>query len=129
MNRKDPPSLGEAYLRILSDPAVEIGPSLNLPEPPLEEKLSEGKFMARVVAYAKRRGWLWYHTHNSRRSKEGFPDLVLVRKGEIIFAELKVGDNEATPEQAAWLDALRETGAASGVWRPESWPDIIKALE
>ena len=37
------------------------------------------EFMPAVVELAKRFGWLLYHTHNSRRSASGFPDLVMVR--------------------------------------------------
>lgn len=73
-------------------------------------------------------GWLGYHTHRSDRSPAGFPDLVLVRRGRLIFAELKRQDRKAkpTPAQDAWLDELElvtrhvEHDAA---WSEVAWPD------
>lgn len=50
---------------------------------------SEHEFMKHVMAYAKLRGWQCYHTHISKRSAEGEPDLRLVRGGVLIYAELK----------------------------------------
>ncbi len=46
---------------------------------PVSEKLYEKPFQAQVVELARLSGWLTYHTHDSRRSQSGFPDLVLVR--------------------------------------------------
>lgn len=129
MNRKDPPSLGEAIARIIADPDSRVGPPTNLPESPLAEDISEAQFQQRVIDFAGRNGWLCYHTHDSRRSNPGYPDLTLVRRGEIVFAELKVPPNECSEEQVRWLDALRETGAAAGVWRPEDWPKIQEVLK
>jgi hypothetical protein len=55
--------------------------------------------------------------------------LVHRRTFAVIFAELKVGDNEATSAQVEWLDLLRSTGFAAGVWRPEGWPAIERTLK
>ena len=43
--------------------------------------MTEKKFQAAVLQIANMYGWLAYHTHDSRRSAPGFPDLVLVRNG------------------------------------------------
>lgn len=55
-------------------------------------------------------GWRGYHTHRSQHSPAGFPDLVLVRRGYLKFAELKRQSSKAmpTPEQQAWLRDLAE---------------------
>lgn len=71
-------------------------------------------------------GWRGYHTHRSDRSPAGFPDLVLVRRGWLIFAELKRQDRKAKPSaaQEEWLDDLGEVEArlypfvTAHVWRP-----------
>lgn len=40
--------------------------------------MSESVFQSKVINMAKSLGWEHYHTHDSRRSVAGFPDLVLV---------------------------------------------------
>ncbi len=79
---------------------------------------------------------LCYHTHDSRASQKGFPDLVLVHpgSGRIIFAELKTDTTYATLEQRLWLAALECVALADpetimvAVWRPRDWQDIVQAL-
>ena len=52
----------------------------------------------------------------------GFPDLVLARPGELVFAELKASGGRLHPDQATWLDVLGRTGGCNvHVWRPEDW--------
>lgn len=91
--------------------------------------VSEKRFQEQVIQLANLSGWLCYHTHDSRRSAPGFPDLVLVRPPEIIFAELKTEEGRVRPEQRAWLEAL---GACPGVevrvWRPAAWREIAEVL-
>ena len=61
---------------------------------------------------------LRYHTHDSRRSPRGFPDLVVCGLGGVLFRELKTQRGTVKPEQQAWLDTLAAAGADAGVWRP-----------
>lgn len=91
------------------------------------EKETEKQFMGRVIALAKLNGWKVYHTHDSRRSEPGFPDLVLVRE-RVIFAELKADKGKPTKAQREWLLALESGGATFLVWRPRDWDDIVKVL-
>ena len=62
---------------------------------------------------------------------KGFPDLVLVRGARLIFAELKAGrkpcESLPTPEQKAWLDALRLV-AETYLWTPKDWKTIEEIL-
>ena len=85
--------------------------------------------MAQVVQLAKLRGWLVYHTFDSRRSASGFPDLVLIRCRSIIVAELKVGKNRLTAAQQDWLDKFRGCGIPAYEWTPERWREIESVLE
>ena len=98
--------------------------------------------MAQVKQLAKLWGWIVYHTHDSRRSDPGFPDLVLVRGGRIIFAELKREDGKLTTDQKEWIFQLEQVQekvssapASTGcnfrvyVWRPSDWPVIELWLE
>jgi DNA primase len=78
---------------------------------------------------ARLSGWLTYHTHDSRRSTAGFPDLVLVRPPAVLFAELKSESGALRPEQEAWLRKLaRCEGVGARVWRPSDWPGIERTL-
>ena len=91
--------------------------------------LSEEEFMRSVMKIASECGWRVYHTRDSRRSQAGFPDLTLVRTGQIIFAELKSQKGRIKKEQQAWLDDLRENGHVDVyLWRPSDLQDIIDRL-
>lgn len=71
--------------------------------------ITEKQFMGQVIQLAKLFGWLIYHTHDSRRSVAGFPDLILLRGGRLLVVELKVGKNRATADQQAWLREFSKT--------------------
>lgn len=92
--------------------------------------MTEAALLATVRAMAKRLGWLVYHTHNSKHSEAGFPDLVMVRRGVIIFAELKSQTGGVTSAQAEWLGRLEEScsGNLAVVWRPSDLPEIERIL-
>jgi len=81
----------------------------------------EREFQAVVVEVAQLHGFeLAYHTHDSRRSAPGFPDLVLVssRHGRVLFRELKTDTGRVSKDQVKWLTGLVAGGADAGVWRP-----------
>lgn len=92
--------------------------------------ITEKEFLAQIKALAKLHGWRVYHTHDSRRSDPGFPDLVLVRRGRLIFAELKVGKNKMTLPQVDWLADLGLVGGRveTYCWHPNDWAAIEKIL-
>lgn len=91
--------------------------------------ISEKQFQAQVLQLARLTGWLCYHTHDSRRSAPGFPDLVLIRPPAIIFAELKSAAGKLRPEQKVWLEILQRCpGVKVFVWRPSSWKEIQETL-
>jgi hypothetical protein len=104
--------------------------------------VTEAEFTDTVLRWAKVYRWRRFHVRgNTRRLIQGdvgFVDLVLVRKGCLIFAELKVGKNKPAPEQEAWLAALREckydpmedvaTPIQVYVWYPQMFPAILEIL-
>lgn len=90
----------------------------------------EAEFQNAVNKLAAKHGWLVYHTHNSRRSQPGFPDLVIVRGKEVIFAELKRerGASVTIPQQE-WLDSLSEVEEIGVyLWRPSDWDYIVECI-
>ena len=85
----------------------------------------EADFQAQVVKLALVLGWKVYHTHDSRRSHEGFPDLILIRRSRLIVAELKTRKEKTTDEQRQWLAAFSgiERSHEVSLWRPDAPPD------
>lgn len=80
--------------------------------------MTEAELMRAVTELARGLGWICYHTHDSRRSEAGFPDLVMVRGDRILYRELKTGHGRVKPEQQVWLDALAAADGDATVWRP-----------
>ena len=88
----------------------------------------EAEFQADVIHRAKELGWRVYHTHDSRKSEAGFPDLKMVRAGVLVFAELKTDKGKLSAPQASWGEDLAATRAEYYVWRPNDWPLIEEVL-
>lgn len=118
--------------QILAMPGVLVnGKPVNRPAPEpdaAQEYRDEKAFMAAVVKFARELGWSEYHTYNSRRSKSGWPDLVLVRGERIVFVELKTETGRTTAAQDRWIELLTEAKQTVYVWRPSSWPQIKEVL-
>jgi hypothetical protein len=87
----------------------------------------ERDFQRAVCALAKTLGCIVYHTHDSRRSEPGFPDLVIVGRKGFAFRELKTNGGRLSPEQQVWLDKLTAAKADADVWRPSDWPERVTA--
>ena len=100
-----------------------------------------------VIDLAKHHGWLVAHFRPAQMRSgrwatlmmgdPGFPDLVLARRGRVIFAELKKEDGAVKPSQRRWLEELGEYGGLGDtlvgvydvfVWRPSDRPTIEKVL-
>lgn len=100
----------------------------------LRDGMSEKQFLAQVRALAEGNGWLVFHCHDSRRSPEGFPDCVFVRRGDLIFSELKRQSGKLTYAQQEWITRLTTVERhASNVqvftWFPSDWPEIVEVLQ
>jgi hypothetical protein len=84
--------------------------------------MTEQELMTAVLDLCRWTGWFAYHTHDSRRSQPGFPDLVLVERstGRTIYAELKSATGRLSPAQREWLELLGKRNEVA-VWRPADW--------
>lgn len=104
---------------------------------------SEEEFQDQVIQLARLLRWRVAHFRSVRIQRQdgavywscpvqadgkGFPDLVLVKPPRILVAELKVGKNACTLEQAAWIEAFVLCGVQTFVWRPENWKEIESEL-
>jgi hypothetical protein len=113
-------------------------------------RLTEREFMDQVTQLAEIRGWSWAHFRPAMTTKgwrtpvsgplgKGWPDLVLIRHGRIVFAELKSDAGHSTREQSLVLGCLMDvehynhefccpdaTDIRVEEWRPVDW-DLIEA--
>ena len=71
---------------------------------------TEADFLAKVCTMLKAQGWLYYHTHDSRKSVPGFPDIVATDGHRLFFLELKTRIGKLTVEQERWLVSLQHLG-------------------
>jgi hypothetical protein len=116
--------------------------------------ISEADWQKVVLDYSGLMGWRRAHFRAARTARgfrtpveadgAGFPDLVLVRAPELVFAELKAERGRTSPAQREWLAALRGVAgalAAANVltlaseprvdvyeWRPSDWPEVERRL-
>lgn len=89
--------------------------------------MREREWQAQVVDAARLLGWRVYHTHDSRRSEPGWPDLALVRD-RLVMAELKTDTGRVSQAQSDWLAALRDAGVETYLWRPSDWDAVLATL-
>ena len=113
--------------------------------------MTEKEWLGTVIALASLKGWLVHHCRPARvrggrwvkpsesgdpdrwvtpiQGDPGFPDLVLVRPGRVIFAELKVKGRRLTQAQMRWHIALTECPRAERyTWEPRHWEDVKRLL-
>jgi hypothetical protein len=91
-------------------------------------RMTEAALLAHVLRQLKALGWAAYHTHDSRRSEAGYPDIAAVRGSRLLYAELKSRTGVLTVEQRLWLDALWSAGAEVYVFRPDDLDWITEVL-
>lgn len=84
----------------------------------LAAQMSEADLQTAIIQRADRLQLLSYHTHNSRRSRAGFMDLVIAGPHGGVFWELKTEIGKTSVEQDAWLDMMARAGFAAAVRRP-----------
>lgn len=95
----------------------------------IERLIPEADWQATVVGWADLQGWRAYHPNDSRRDRRGFPDWTFVRGNRLVFAELKRQTGKPSPDQEAWLAALRGVpGVEVYCWRPSDWVDVRDTL-
>lgn len=74
--------------------------------------MTEKQLQKALVDLARMRGYLVYHTFDSRRSDPGFPDLICVkpgvggRPGRLAALEVKADRGAIRPMQLAWIAAI-----------------------
>jgi len=92
--------------------------------------LSEKAFSQQVFDLAVLTGWrvVRFPAWRPTGTTPGFPDIVAVRGGRLLFAELKTETGKLTPVQREWLWGLAEAGVEVFVWRPSNWRQAVQVL-
>lgn len=76
----------------------------------IAKSITEKQLSDNIVNLARMLGWLVHRdpTWRATGADPGYPDLTLLRKGELIFAELKKSETggRVTDDQRRWLEAL-----------------------
>lgn len=90
---------------------------------------TEAQFMHAVQDAAARLGWLDFHFPNALCNPPGFPDLILLRDGVCIFAELKVRGGRLGRRQEEMAIDLADAGFPVRLWYPDDWPEIEATLK
>lgn len=90
--------------------------------------MTEKTWQAQVVELAGYYRWRHFHPYEMRRSDPGWPDLVLCRAPELIFAELKTDRGRLRPEQQDWLSLLAACRQEVHVWRPRDLEQVHARL-
>ena len=85
---------------------------------------TEADLRATVVQMALLTGWMVYSTPDSRKvwprsTAVGFPDLILLKDGVLLFIELKTEAGKLTITQQNWQAELSKVqGVQTRIWRP-----------
>lgn len=92
--------------------------------------MSERTWGLQVERCAKERGWIYYHTFNSKHSAGGYPDYHFIHRDrrEEFYAELKTEKGKLTAKQIYWRDTLIEIGHEWHLWRPSDIDDVERRL-
>lgn len=115
--------------------------------------MTEAQFAKRVHGLLRIGGWRWCHFRPARTEKgwrtaiegdAGFPDIVAVRNGRLLFAELKSARGTVSAEQDAWAqdlidvaDEVEQRCLVMAVeplpvdfysWRPKDLAEIARVL-
>ena len=91
--------------------------------------MTEAEFQRAVIDLCRWLGLHYFHDNDSRRNRAGFPDLVICGNGGVLYRELKTERGRIRPEQATWLDRLRQAGADADVWRPSDMSRVTSELK
>ena len=70
-----------------------------------------------------------YHATPVAADGEGWPDLVMVGNGRVIYAELKSEKGVVSKGQEDWLRGLEDAGVECYTWRPSMWEELKGILE
>jgi len=102
--------------------------------------MTEAQFMQQIIDLSRLYGWRVAHfrpamTRSGRWATPvqadgaGFPDLCMVKRARLIFAEIKSDKGKLSPEQETWITELTNCMRCEVyIWKPENWEEIVEVL-
>ena len=98
---------------VLDFTEIPDGPNTRQHWAPKAKAMSERELQSAVNEMLTANGWRWTHFRTAQLPKgdyataldgnKGFPDVVAVRNGRLLFAELKAHRGKPSSEQEEWL--------------------------
>lgn len=79
-----------------------------MPKPFYEKTVRENSIQGEAIEFAKMRGW--FAEAMQSKSRNGFPDTFLARRGRIVLVEFKKRGERPTPQQELRHFQLRAEG-------------------
>ena len=92
-------------------------------------RITERQFQDTVLEAAQYLGWWPFHVFDSRRSNEGWPDLVLLKPPRALFLELKSELGKVSAAQCHVIEMLEDCGFTCGVFRPSQLDELLAILQ
>lgn len=99
----------------------------------LADAMTEDELQTGILGLAHNERWRVAHFRPAQNARgdwrtpvaadgKGFPDLVLVREGRLVIAELKAQDGRTSDDQRRWIhEFLQVEGIEVHIWRPMDW--------
>ena len=112
----------------------------------LNKAMNERDFQKAIIDAAHQLGWFVAHFRPAQirlgkwvtpvqADGAGFPDLVMVKDGMMIIAEVKTERGVLSPEQRIWISKMSALERKNRgvvlirVWKPRHWDQIIHLLK
>lgn len=94
-------------------------------------EVTEADWQAKILGYARLRGWQDWHDNDSRRNDAGLPDLILWHPtaGGHLMVEVKKQTGRLRPAQARTIASMRAAGIEVHIWRPSDWAAVQLRLD
>jgi hypothetical protein len=83
--------------------------------------MNHAQLQKAVTGLCDELGLWWHHEANSRRSKAGWVDLVILGWGGALFAEIKTEDGRRTSKQIECAKQLTRAYLQYRLWRPSDY--------
>jgi len=93
----------------------------------LKYKISENDIKRQVKNYLDIKGYFHFHILQGLGAFRGIPDMIAIRKGRVIFLEIKKPGGKLSEHQQRFKETMERVGGEYYVVR--SLEEIIKILE